>query len=286
MATGFSAGVGRSLTVTVSGIEIAYRRAGSGEPLLLLHGGFGFDSRSWAGQVEGLADGFDVIAWDAPGCGGSGDPPESFSMADYADTLAGFVDALGVSRPHVLGLSFGAALALSLYGRHPTLPASLILCGAYAGWKGSLPADEVQRRLQRISEEAERPPDKWLPAYLPGMLSASAPPAMVEQLRALTAGIRPRPNLTMLRAMATADLRDILPDIDVPTLVLHGERDERSPLAIGIDLHGRISGSTLVVLSGIGHASSIEAADAFNHEVRTFVRSLSDPSQRTRHDAS
>ncbi len=281
MTTGFSAGVERSPSfVTVSGIEIAYRRAGTGEPLLLLHGGFGFDSRSWADQLGGLSDEFDVIAWDAPGCGESDDPPESFSMADYADVLAGFVDALCVARPHVLGLSFGAALALSLYERHPALPASLILCGAYAGWKGSLPAVEVQRRLQRISEELERPPDEWLPAYLPGMLSAPAPPAMIEQLRALASGIRPQASLTMLRAMAAADLRDVLPGIDVPTLVLHGERDERSPLAVGKELHARIPGSTLVVLPGVGHASSIEATDAFDHEVRTFLRSLSDPSRR------
>lgn len=262
--------------VTVSGLEIAYRRAGSGDPLVLLHGGFGFDSRSWGPQLDSLGDEFDVVAWDAPGCGGSDDPPESFSLADYADSLAGFVGALGLDRPHILGLSFGAALALSLYERHPSLPRSLVLCGAYAGWAGSLPADEVQRRLQRITEQIAHPPEEWLPGYLSGMFTASAPPQMVEHALALMSDIHPRANLTMLRAMAAADLRGVLPEIEVPAMVLHGELDARSPLAVGTEMHERIPGSRLVVLPGVGHASNIEAADTFNVHVRTFLRSLSD----------
>lgn len=263
--------------VTVAGLKITYRVAGSGDPLVLLHGGFGFDSRSWGPQFEALDDEFKVVAWDAPGCGGSDDPPESFGMEDYADSLAVFVRALGLTHPHILGLSFGAALALALYARHPTLPRSLILAGAYAGWAGSLPTDEVQRRVQRINKEVTQPPDEWLPKYLPGMLTESAPREMAEQTLALMSDIHPGASLTMLRAMANADLRSILPGIDVPTLVLHGELDARSPLAVGKELHTNIPASQLVVLPGVGHLSNIEAAHAFNFEVRTFLRSQSSP---------
>jgi pimeloyl-ACP methyl ester carboxylesterase len=267
-------------SVTVSGLKITYRRAGSGDPLVLLHGGFGFDSRSWGPQLNDLDDEFDVVAWDAPGCGGSDDPAESFTMEQYADSLAGFLSTLGLARPHILGLSFGGALALSLYARHPTLPRSLILAGAYAGWAGSLPGDEVQRRVQRISAEVMQPPGEWLPNYLPGMLTASAPREMVGETLALMSGIHPRASVTMLRAMANADLRGILPEIDIPTLVLHGEFDARSPLAVGRELHAKVPGSLFVVLPDVGHLSNIEAADAFNFEVRTFLRSLSSPSDR------
>lgn len=258
--------------VMVSGLRISYRRAGSGEPLVLVHGGFGFDSRSWGPQLDDLSDEFDVVAWDAPGCGGSDDPPGSFSMDDYADVLAGFIRALGLARPHVIGLSFGGALALALYARHPTLPRSLVLAGAYAGWAGSLPAEEVERRIQRVREDVTAAPSQWLPGFLPGMLTASAPPGMVEQTLSLMSDIRPQANLTMLRAMANADLRGVLPDIDVPTLVLHGELDARSPLAVGRELHERIPASELAVLPDVGHLSNVEAADAFNHEVRNFLR--------------
>jgi pimeloyl-ACP methyl ester carboxylesterase len=261
----------------VSGLKIHYRAAGSGDPLVLLHGGFGFDSRSWRPQFDALDDEFNVVAWDAPGCGQSDDPPESFCIEDYADSLAEFVRALGLTRPHILGLSFGGALALALYERHPSLPQSLILAGAYAGWAGSLPADEVQRRVQLISEEVTQPPDDWLPKYVPGMLTESAPPEMAEQTLALMSGIHPRASLTMLSAMANADLRGILPNIDVPTLVLHCELDARSPLAVGKALHAKIPASQLIVLPGVGHLSNIEAADAFNFEVKTFLRSLNSP---------
>ncbi len=114
-------------------------------------------------------------------------------MEDYADSLAEFVTELGLDRPHVLGLSFGGALALAFHARHPTLTRSLILAGAYAGWAGSLPADEVQRRVQRITEEVTRRPEEWLPTYLPGLLTESAPREMAEQTLALMSDIHPRP---------------------------------------------------------------------------------------------
>lgn len=109
------------------------------------------------------------------------------------------------------------------------------------------------------------------------MLTEFAPREMAEKTLALMSGIHPRASLTMLRAMAGADLRGILPGIDVPTLVLHGELDTRSPLPVGSELHRQIPGSVFVALPGVGHLSNIEAADAFNIEVRTFLRSLSSP---------
>ena len=69
-------------------------------------------------------------------------------MAGYADCLAGFVNALGLERPHVAGLSFGGALALELSHRHPAIPMTLILASAYAGWAGSLPAEVAEKRLR------------------------------------------------------------------------------------------------------------------------------------------
>jgi pimeloyl-ACP methyl ester carboxylesterase len=260
--------------VSVSGLKIAYRHAGSGDPLVLLHGGFGFDSRSWQPQLDGLAGELGIVAWDAPGCGASDDPPASFRMADYADCLAGFLDATDIARPHIVGISFGGALALALYGRHPAVPRSLVLAGAYAGWAGSLPPDEVQRRLGRISEEITHQPHEWLPKYMTGMFGEAAPAALAEQALALASEIHPQASLTMLRAMAESDLRDVLPRIQVPTLVLHGDRDARSPLSVGQDLHERITGSRLVVLPGVGHMSNLEATEAFNHAVRTFVQSI------------
>ncbi|MEG3615810.1 alpha/beta fold hydrolase [Isoptericola haloaureus] len=258
-------------SVTVPGLTITYRRAGSGAPLVLLHGGFGFDSRSWAPQLDALADAYDVVAWDAPGAGGSDDPPEDFTLGDHADVLAGFVAALDRGRPHVLGLSFGGGVALALAARHPDVPRSLVLAGAYAGWSGSLPPDEVDRRLRRAADDVNRDPHEWLPEYLPGLLTPSAPDALRRRTLGLMSGVHPRASLTMLEAMAGADLRDALGSVRVPTLVLHGELDVRAPLPVATALHEAIPGARLVVLPAAGHLSNLETPEAFTRTVRAFL---------------
>lgn len=147
--------------IEVDGLRIAFQRRGEGPSLVLLHGGLS-DGREWRRQLDDLSDAFTVVAWDAPGCGRSSDPPETFRLPDYADCLAAFIDLLDLGRPHVLGLSFGAGLALELYRRHPLIPTTLVLASAYAGWAGSLPPDVVKQRLQRTLEEAKLPPETFV----------------------------------------------------------------------------------------------------------------------------
>jgi pimeloyl-ACP methyl ester carboxylesterase len=115
-------------------------------------------------------------------------------------------------------------------------------------------------------------PADWVPGYLPGMVAEVAPQEMVDELTALMCNAHPAANVTGLRAMAEADLRDVLPDIMVPTLLLYGELDRRSPVSVGEELHARIAGSTLVILPRLDHLCSIEGADQSNREVRAFFR--------------
>lgn len=260
--------------VEVGGLRVAYRRAGQGPGLVLLHGGLG-DSREWRRQLEGLAGEFTVVAWDAPGCGGSSDPPASFRLPDYADCLAGFIEALDLERPHVGGLSWGAGLALELYRRHPGVPRSLVLASAYAGWAGSLPAEVVRERIEQVRRDAGLPPAEWARGYLPGLFSGSAPPELVDEALAMMLDTRPAGMLPMALGFAEADLRDVLPRIQVPTLLLYGDADRRSPLqTVGSELHAAIPASTLVVLPGVGHQCDMEAPDRFNAEVSRFLESV------------
>jgi len=83
---------------------------------------------------------------------------------------------------------------------------------------------------------------------------------------------RPAGMRAMLSAFADADLRQVLPHIDVP-LLLYGDADQRAPLSVAEDLHAKIPASKLVVLPGVGHDSAMEAPWAFNAEVRGFLRS-------------
>ena len=187
-------------------------------------------------------------------------------MAGFADRLAEFIDELGLGRPHVAGLSFGGALALELYRRHPEIPRTLILASAYAGWAGSLPPDEVDRRLNQVLDQADLPPERFVSTVEPTMFRGTTPPDLLASLHEFhPAGLR-----AMARAVAEADLRDILPQIDVPTLLLYGEDDVRAPREVAEAIHAGIPGSRLVYLPA-GHICNIEAADRFNAEVRAFL---------------
>ena len=260
-------------TVSVRGRTIAYRRAGDGPPLLLLHGGWS-DSREWRPQLEGLSDEFTVIAWDAPGCGGSADPPDRFPLADYADAVTDFIRAIGVERPHLLGLSFGAGLAIEVYGRHPSLARSLVLASAYAGWAGSLPADVIADRVRRALADADRPPQEWIGSYLSGFFAGPVPQESIDEVLAIMGDVRAGGIRPMVKAFAEADLRDVLGSVTVPTLFVYGELDVRAPLTVAEDLHARVPHSELVVIPGVGHMSNIEAPVTFNAEVRRFLRSV------------
>jgi pimeloyl-ACP methyl ester carboxylesterase len=258
--------------IAIAGLRIAYERAGEGPSLVLLHGGLS-DSREWRRQLDALSDEFTVVAWDAPGCGQSSDPPETFRLPAYADCLAAFIEALGLGRPHVVGLSFGGGLALELYRRHPMVPRTLTLASAYAGWAGSLPAEVVEERLQQILREIELPPDQWVPGWIPDLFTEAAPQEMIEDMVAIMSAYHPAGVRAMARAFAEADLREVLPRIHVPTLLLYGERDRRAPVQLAEDLHAEIPTSRLVVLPGVGHQSNVEAAERFTDEVRSFLRS-------------
>ena len=259
----------------VEGLRIVYERAGVGPPLVLLHGYVGDGLATWRSQVDALSEEFTVVAWDTPGSGGSSDPPESFRLTDYADCLAAFVNALELGRPHVVGLSFGG-LALELYRRHPEIPTTLVLAGAYAGWAGSLPPEVVEQRLQQALQLADLPSEHLVRAVVPTLFSESASPELVDEFAASVSEFHPAGLRAMARSFAEADLRDVLPRIGVPTLLLYGDQDVRAPLNVAEDLHAAIPGSTLVVLPGVGHVSSVEAADRFNAELRAFLRSAMD----------
>ena len=260
--------------VRVGGLSVAFERAGTGPPLVLLHGGLS-DHREWRGQIDGLCEDFTVVAWDAPGCGGSSDPPETFRMPDYADALAGFLQELELGRPHVLGLSWGSTLALELVRRHPDLPRSLILTAAYAGWAGSLSPEEVAERLESSLRDLELPPEEFVRTWVPSLFPEGTPRDVIEDyVEVMATGFHPGGVRQMLFAMAEADLRDVLPTIGVPTLLLYGQNDARSPVHVAEAMHDTIPGSTLVVLPDVGHMSNLQTPERFNAAVRDFLRSV------------
>lgn len=256
--------------IDVAGMPVAYRRAGAGPPLVLLHGAV-CDSRVWRAELEAFADAFDVVAWDAPGCGGSDDPPPSWRMSDFAACLAGFLERLALGAVQVLGHSWGSTVALELAGTRPDLVRSLVLVGGYAGWSGSLAPDEVARRLEYALAVAELHPGDFDPRTMRGLFSDAIPPARAEELAAIMRDSRPAGTRTMAVALAEADLRGSLGQVSAPTLLVVGEDDERSPVAVSEALQRALPDAELVVLTGAGHECPLEVPTAFRAAVRRFL---------------
>lgn len=257
-------------TVEVDGLHLAYRRAGHGPTVVLVHGG-AEDSRTWTPQLEGLADEFTVIAWDEPGAGGSDDVPPGFALSDYADCLAGVVRALGASPTAVVGISWGTTVVLELYRRHPAVVRSIVLADGYAGWRGSLGAEEADARLAGGRAALAEADERFDPT-LPGLFAGDPPAQFVPLLEAMTRDVRRSGMVTALTAMAQADLSDVLPTIEVPTQLVWGALDVRSPLTVAREFERVIPGARLTVIPDCGHVSNLEAPGPFNGIVRDFLR--------------
>lgn len=247
---------------------MAYELVGEGPVLVLLHG-FSHDSRVWRPQIEALQGQFTVFAWDAPGAGRSSDPPDPFGLADWADCLAACLSSLELGQAHIVGLSWGGILAQEFYRRHSPFVESLILADTYAGWKGSLPHPLPDERLAACLRDASLPPDDFVSKYLPSMFSRSTDPETFEELAGIMRDFHPSGFRLMAKA-CSVDTRNILPTITVPTLLLWGESDERSPIAVAHQLGKEIAGARLALIPGAGHVSNLENPDVFSAEIRNF----------------
>ncbi|MDI3402401.1 alpha/beta fold hydrolase [Streptomyces cavernicola] len=267
------------VTVQVSGLKVAYDRVGDGPPLVFLHGA-GEDGRTWRPQLDALADEFTVVAWDEPGAGRSSDLPapsdsaEPFALADYAHCLAAVVESLRLGPAHIAGLSWGGTLALEFYRRRPDLVRTLLLVDTYAGWKGSLPPEEVRARVAGARRMLAALPGEFDPT-LPGLFAGEPPALYAPLLDAMAAVVRPESMRTQLALMAETDLRDVLPTVSVPTLLLWGEQDARSPLSVARQFQEALPDAELVVIPEAGHVSNLERPAEFNRAVRAFCRAHS-----------
>ena len=222
-------------------------------------------------QFAALADEFTVVAWDEPGAGRSSDVPAGFGLADYASCLAALIEALALGPAHVTGLSWGGTVVQEFYRQHPGLVATLILVDTYAGWKGSLPAEEVRARVAGVERMLEALAEEFDPT-LPGLFAGDPPAEFVPLLEEMAAAVRPDSLRTAIYVMAEADQRDLLPRIAVPTLLIWGERDARSPLGVARQFEHAIPDTKLVVIPGAGHVSNLEQPEQFNAAVREFCR--------------
>ena len=261
--------------VVVGGVRIAYRRRGSGAPLILFHGGFE-DSRVWGEELERLSSHLDVIAWDAPGCGASEDVPRGWDDSDWADAASGFIGALGLRYPAVAGFSLGSMIALLLARDHPTSVGRLVLVGAYAGWGGSLAPDALAERIAAVRFTMEHPADEWADEFLDSVFAPDADPERRAHARSLLDDWRPATTAALLAVMVQ-DLRPGLPTTRTPTVIVRGTADARSPRSASLELCELLPQASLVEIAGVGHDCTGPELDAVLVAASREARAAAEP---------
>lgn len=265
------------MKAVLNGIELAYDDAGSGTPVLFIHG-FPHDRSLWSEQVSALSTHVRCIAPDLRGFGESS-IAGPYSVEQYADDLAELLDHLSIEQAVVCGLSMGGYIAMAMWRQHQHRIQALILCDTKAG----ADTDEGRRKRDELIATAERDGSaKVAELQLPGMVGKTTRekrPDIVDRARGMmerapVAGIVGA--LTALRDRP--DSRATLATVSVPTLVIVGDEDVLTPVAeaegimsaLGAEAHARLE-----IVQGSGHASCIERPAAVTHVLADFLATLS-----------
>ena len=186
----------------------------------------------------------------------------------------GVPGVVGIERAHVLGLSWGGVLAQELYRLQPARILGLVLADTYAGWKGSLPKAACEQRLARCLREASLPAEEFVSRWVPVEFFTEAVPRNVQEaMAAVVSDFHPVGFGLMAKSLADTDTTALLPMIEVPTLLLWGDGDRRSPLSVAAQFLDAIPNAELAVIPSAGHVSNMEQPDAFNAHVRRFCPS-------------
>ncbi|MDQ3570372.1 MAG: alpha/beta hydrolase [Actinomycetota bacterium] len=270
-------------TVNVEGTTMHYVDTGAavdGPAVVFLHA-FPLHSGMWRPQIDALTPRFRVIAPDLKGFGSSDAPeePSSYSVAGWADDVAGMLAALGLGRVVVVGLSMGGYVAFSLLKRHRRLVSALVLADTRADADSEQVLQRRTDQQQRVRREGTVGVIDTLLETLLSEHSREHRPEVVVEARRLMDN-PPAGFLGALEAMKSRpDSTAQLEAIDVPTLVLVGAHDQTSPPEVAQAVHERISSSRLEVLPNAGHLSNLEVPDAFNQALVGFLDEMPDPSR-------
>ncbi len=256
----------------VNGTRLYYEVAGSGHPLVLIHG-FTLDTRMWDDQFEAFAESYEVIRYDMRGFGKS-DVPSGETYAP-ADDLRALLEGLGMERAHVVGLSMGGGLAIDFALAYPEATDALIavdsILGGYQWREFGVTLASVFSAARESCVEAAK--EVWLnsPLFAPAMEKRD----VAARLRQMVSGYSGWHfvNENPVRPIDPAAIQR-LGEILAPTLVVIGERDLPDFHTIADTLERSIPGARKAVLPGVGHMSNMEDPERFSETVLNFLAGL------------
>jgi pimeloyl-ACP methyl ester carboxylesterase len=258
-------------TVELAGGTIAWREAGRGPALVLVHG-IGGSSRGWEAQLDAFAAHHRVIAWDAPGYGASSPLPAAApAVDDYAMALGALLDALGVTSADLVGHSLGAVMLARLCRRRSGLARRLAFVHPVGGAGGLGPAEREAVRRARIDDLVSLGPARFAEKRARAILGKAAPESAVAHAITVMAEVPQGGYVQACEMMCAADIMADLPHLACPALVIGGADDPVSPEATCRAVVEALPAARLLVLPGIGHFLPIEDAPLFERILAVFL---------------
>ena len=248
-----------------------WRESGAGEPVVLLHA-FPLNSAMWTAQLQSLPPERHWIAPDVRGFGASETGAGQLTMDRIADDVAALLDHLGHERATLCGVSMGGYACFAFWRRHRERVQALVLCDTRA--TADDPAGKLARRLssERVRAEGAAAAVSQMLDRLVGDTTRQARPAAYEQVRELLAQVEPASFARAQAAMAARpDSTPLLPQIDVPVLVVAGDEDAMIPLDVARGMARALPDGRLAVIEGAGHLPPLERPDAFNQALLAFL---------------
>ena len=263
--------------IKVQDIDLYYEIHGEGYPMVLIRG-LGSNADHWYTQTPVFSSRYRVVSFDNRGIGRSDKPNEPYTISMMADDTVGLMDALGISRAHILALSMGGMIAQEIALKYPEKVESLVLACTHCGGKHAISASEeisaiFAEYITTGSREAARMASKCLFAEA----TLKGAPEVVQHYQEISARFPPTPDVLIRQweAIKDHDTWDDLHNIQAPTLVLTGKEDVLIPPENSRILAEGIPNAQLQMIEGGGHQFLVEQAHAFNAAVLKFLTSLS-----------
>lgn len=254
----------------------SYDEQGSGLPILFIHG-YPLNRKMWAPQLADLSENYRLIAPDLRGHGESTPSAGPYSMEMFADDCASLLEHLRINQPAIVcGLSMGGYISLAFARKYPHMLRGLILTATRAAEDSPDARSNRQRSMDLIESGKHYEIFETMLPRLLSPLTQQNNPALVSQIREIMETTNPSTMISDLKGMMSRpDSRPFLPDIRVPTLIIHGKDDPLIPYTEAQEMASALPNCQLVILENTAHLPNLEASQAFNRHVRIFLSQFS-----------
>lgn len=255
--------------------RMAYDEAGSGIPILFIHG-YPLNRRMWQPQIDALSQDAHVITPDLRGHGDSTPTEGVYSMDLLAEDCAKLLDTLNITQKIVLcGLSMGGYISFAFARKFPNRLAALVLTATRAAPDTEEGKLNRQRSIAIAKEQGIAPIIESMLAKVLSPTTYQNNPDLVETVRQIMRQTSLEAVLGDLQGMMERiDSRPFLQQISVPTLIIHGQDDPLIPVEEAQAMQAAIPDCRIVLLENAAHLPNLEASERFNQAIREFIKTL------------